>query len=54
METETEIEMVQRHIRVGEAILARERSVIMRLSARGLPRGSENLDLFEPHDVNPP
>jgi hypothetical protein len=36
-QTETEIEMVERHIRVGEALLARQRKVIEILSDKGLP-----------------
>ena len=35
--TETEIEMVERHIRVGETLLARQRNVIKNLSDKGLP-----------------
>ncbi|RWD63074.1 MAG: hypothetical protein EOS37_29885 [Mesorhizobium sp.] len=34
---ETELEMVQRHVRTGEDILARQRSLIERLTERGLP-----------------
>ncbi len=34
---ETEIEMVERHIRSGDALLARQRNVIKKLSDKGLP-----------------
>jgi predicted transcriptional regulator len=46
---EAEIEMVLRHIRVGEEILARQRRVILRLSNRGLPTATSEklLQQFE-------
>ncbi|TIT12572.1 MAG: hypothetical protein E5W74_09175 [Mesorhizobium sp.] len=39
-ERESELQMVQRHVREGEATVARQRALILRLSERFLPTGS--------------
>jgi predicted transcriptional regulator len=47
--SETDIEMVRRHIHEGEVTLARQRITLARLSEKGLPTESayELLRLFE-------
>lgn len=46
---ETELEMVQRHVREGEGLVTRQRALIARLGASGLPTGEADrlLDEFE-------
>jgi hypothetical protein len=46
---ETELEMVERHVREGVGIVARQRALVARLSASGLPTGEAErlLDNFE-------
>lgn len=46
---ETDLEMVQRHVRAGERHLANQRALIARLKASELPTGEAEalLDTFE-------
>ncbi len=48
---ETELEMVQRHVREGKEIVARQRALVARLGAAGRPTGEAERLLNNLQDV---